>query len=88
MSYEWSNGLTGVSPSFTLGTIATTPTSLTLTVTDNYGFTASDTVNIETFTALPTPPPELRDANSGGGLGALYLMVLGVCALYKRQIRR
>lgn len=94
VSYEWSNGLTGIRPEIALDTVGTT--TLTLTVTDNFGFTASSSINITTTpaasttpTPVPIPPPVSSGENSSGGsLTWFSLFLLLTIALSRMRPRR
>jgi len=78
VSYEWSNGLTGATPELSLSALGTQ--TITLTVTDNFGFIDRSTVSITTTPDLPSPPQtELRQANSGGAFGWMSLTALIIC---------
>ena len=83
--YQWSNGMTGVSPTMTFDTVG--EFVLTLTVTDNEALSDTDEITINVF-AKPAPAPLPTPANSasnGGSLSTLYLLLLIALFLLKRQ---
>ena len=82
VSYEWSNGLSGATPTLTLSTTGTL--SVTLTVTDNYGFTSTDSINITTIPFLPVPPPEESSSSSGGAVNWIILCILSFAYFSRR----
>lgn len=90
VSYEWSNGLSGIRPEITLDTVGTT--TLTLTVTDNFGFSASSSINITTTAAAanpaPAPTPAPEPQSSGGGSLAWFSLLILVTFTLRTKKRR
>ena len=82
VSYEWSNGLSGATPSVTFSEAQTV--TLTLTVTDDNGFTSSDEVVI-TVTAQVDNVIEISSTSSGGAVGTLWLAATAVLFVFIRR---
>lgn len=90
--YQWSNGLSGVSPtvSFNEAQVVT----ITLTVTDSDGFTATDDVTITVEAPpppAPAPEPTPTPATSSGGGGSTsvwVLLLLGTGAICRRSNKK
>lgn len=87
VSYEWSNGLTGARPDLELRSIGTV--TVTLTVTDNFGFTHSDTLDITTnpIASLPVVQPPPESSSSGGSITwwALCLLFISFAVKYRHS---
>lgn len=86
--FQWSNGLTGATPTISFDEAQTV--TLTLTVTDNDGFTGTDEITITVVTPAPPPattPPSTQTQSSGGS-GSHYSLVLLLLAwLLKTRAR-
>jgi spore coat protein H len=82
-SYEWSNGMSGVSPTMTFATVG--EYTLVLTVTDNEGLSATDEVTIKVAAkTIPVFLPVPTNSASGGSLTVFVLLSIGVFSLLKR----
>lgn len=88
--YQWSNGLSGVSPDITFTEEQTI--TITLTVTDSDGFTATDEVTITVEAAppapaTPAPTPAQESSSSGGSSSVFGLLLLLTTIAVRRRIK-
>lgn len=87
VEYQWSNGLSGVSPKITFTEEQTI--TITLTVTDSDGFTATDEITITVqapppATPAPAPTPVQESSSSGGSNSIFGLLLLMLVAGIRR----
>lgn len=86
IDYQWSNELSGVSPSFTFSDAGTFV--VTLTVTDDDDNTDTDEVTVTVRErAVVTPTPPASDSGGGGGSVSLLLLPLLFLVLPYKTLR-
>jgi hypothetical protein len=84
-TYQWSNGMTGVSPTMTFTTVG--ETTIVLTVTDNEGLSDTDEITITVVAKqIPVPLPVPTTSASGGSLALNILLCLMGVSFFRRFI--